>query len=270
MFRSLSLVLSAFFIALFVSGCQYANNIGPQVVVDTQPSLNMKSSLAAVLPHHNLVQARRVQFFQQLSDVYQPSTIILISPNHFNAGSANVLTTKRTWTVHNGADQLEADVNTIDQLIDNRLAVLDDDAFDSEHGITNLIGEIKQFFPNSQFVPIIFKESTTPEHVQELVTLLTEHCTDCGVIASVDMSHYKTAAVANANDEVTIQALTVLDHELIWQTDVDSHASLEFLMQWAALHGSSHFNLVDHTNSGELVGNPDIETTSHIFGYYAP
>ncbi len=271
-FSILGIVLGMVWIALSGLGCTNQGLISEtiQEPITQEPVAVESVSLAAVLPHHNLVQARRVQFFQQLSAIYQPATIILISPNHFNSGSGNVLTTDRTWKVQNGITQLEPDLPVINQLVGSQLAVLDDTAFDSEHGITNLIGEVKQFFPNAQFVPIIFKESTAPEHVQELVTLLTENCTDCGVIASVDMSHYKTAAVANANDAVTIQALTNLDHELIWNTDVDSHASLEFLMQWADQHGSTHFNLVDHTNSGELVGNPDIETTSHIFGYYTP
>ncbi|MBI4779089.1 hypothetical protein HY797_01390 [Candidatus Falkowbacteria bacterium] len=50
------------------------------------------------------------------------------------------------------------------------------------------MGEIKEFFPNSSLVPLIIKEPAKPDEIQKLFEALKLSCSDCGLIASVDMS----------------------------------------------------------------------------------
>ncbi|MDP3244278.1 MAG: AmmeMemoRadiSam system protein B [bacterium] len=225
--------------------------------------------LVAVAPHHNLVSAQRVLMWQLLSRQSQPKTIILLSPNHFNSGDQEIITTEKIWLVKNGQETIKSNATIIDALVKNGLAFDQAEAFDNEHGIKNLLGEIKQFFPKSDLVPIIIKDIAKPETIARLDNFLFARCQDCGVIASVDMSHYQPANLAEVHDIKTIRALTNLDEKEIWQTEVDSNASLSFLIAWAKKKNLNNFHLFNHTNSGFLAKDYDSETTTHIFGYYS-
>lgn len=86
--------------------------------------------------------------------------------------------------------------------------------------------------------------------------------------ASVDISHYQPARAADMHDVKTIRVLEASDIESIWSAEVDSRASLAFLMEWAQHFSLARFNLFAHTNSGRVAGNFESETTTHIFGYY--
>jgi AmmeMemoRadiSam system protein B len=225
-------------------------------------------SLAVVVPHHDLVKDKRIELLKKLSKNSQPKTIILLSTNHFNAGTSDLITSNREWTISNGQRTLSADTILIDDLAKKNLAMIDNAAFENEHGIKNLLGEIKDFFPNSKLVPIIIKDSVGKEPIKNLLDFFKETCQECGVIASVDMSHYQPAHVAEIHDIKTLRALTTGNEEEARKAETDSSASLAFLVSWAKSKNLNNFVLFNHTNSGLLANNFDAETTTHIFGYY--
>lgn len=224
--------------------------------------------LIAVAPHHNLVAAQRQQFFSALAKQSQPTTIVLISPNHFNSGLSDVLTTSRVWDIQNGTATILPNLKVIQALQTADVATAHEAAFFPEHGIKNLLDDVHDFFPQAQLVPIMLKSSTSRAEVQALANTLESACAECGLIASVDMSHYQPAAVAEMHDVATIRALTDLNQDELWKVEVDSNASLSLLGLWAEAHSADRFSLFDHTNSGFLTNNLDTETTTHIFGNY--
>lgn len=239
----------------------------PAVTVKSTPP-KPPTPLVAVVPHHNLVLKQRQTLLRQLSASSQPETIILLSPNHFAVGSDDVIVADKPWGIQQGTDTIQPAAELAFLLEQAGLASIDNPAFDTEHGIKNLLPDIAEFFPHSKLLPIIFKDSTSPETIQLLLTSLDSACPTCGVIASVDMSHYQPAQLAEIHDLKTLHALTSLDEEEIWEAEVDSNASLGFLIGWAKQHEVNRFTLADHTNSGLLANNLDTETTSHLFGYY--
>ncbi|MEI6596606.1 MAG: AmmeMemoRadiSam system protein B [bacterium] len=226
------------------------------------------AQFAAVLPHHDLVKDVRRDFFKKLSLESQPQTIILVSVNHFNTGSSDIITSDQNWLVENGTKKISADTGVINKLKDSGLVKIEPAAFLGEHGIRNLLGEIKEFFPDSLLVPLIIKEPVKPDDIQKLVKVLELNCSNCGMIASVDMSHYQPARLAEIHDIKTIRALSALDDKQIWQTETDSNAALALLVNWAKNKNLNYFNLFAQTNSGLLAQNLDAETTTHIFGSY--
>lgn len=227
------------------------------------------SPLAAVLPHHDLVKDIRRAFIKKLSQESQPKTIILVSVNHFNAGLNNIISSDQDWLVANGAKKIIADTAVINKLKDSGLVKIEPAAFLGEHGIRNLLGEIKEFFPNSKLVPLIIKEPTKPDDIKKLAEVLELSCSDCGLIASVDMSHYQPAHLAEIHDAKTIRALMAQDEKQIWQAETDSGAALSLLVNWVKNKKLTRFNLFAHTNSGLLAQNLEAETTTHILGSFS-
>lgn len=223
----------------------------------------------AVVPHHDIVKEKRREFLAQISLEAQPETIILVSPNHFGVGRKPVVTTDYTWQLQGGTEQVNVDELLVRRLFEEEIVEKNTDGVRGDHGITNLLRDVHEFFPKSRVVPILLRDTITTIEVERFARDMYEGCKEqCGIIASVDMSHYQTARAADIHDVKTIRALEMLDDDAVWNAEVDSRASLAFLLDWAKRFSLSRFHLVSHTNSGELVGNFENETTTHIMGYY--
>jgi len=95
------------------------------------------------------------------------------------------------------------------------------------------------------------------------------------VIASVDFSHYLSREKAEQKDQETIKAMKERDFDklLSFGNDhLDSPASLVTLFFTMERQGITEFEILAHTNSGILLGNDLIETTSYItlvFGHHS-
>lgn len=273
--KTAALVFAALLVGAggFVIGYTRRPTFTPSTTITTASEQNTLAEtpsmpFAVVVPHHDLVAVQRRALFKELASAAQPKTIILVSPNHFNAGSKDVLTTDRAWTVEGGEQRIMPAAFLIKHFVEQHLVEIDDAALRGEHGVKNILADINQFFPEAQIFPLILKETIAPKTVEQLAEYLSTRCTDCGVIASVDMSHYLPARVADMHDIKTVRALTQRDNDDIWNAEVDSQASLAFLIAWAKLQHLEHFTLADHTNSGFIADNDEIETTTHILGYY--
>ncbi len=115
----------------------------------------------------------------------------------------------------------------------------------------------------------MLKQGASKADVTELHDQLLKACADCLLIASVDFSHYQPALLANLHDRLTKRWLERLDVDRIFETaEVDSPETLALLAQWARSHRTDRFVTKRQTNSGEIAANPDVETTTHLFGWY--
>jgi len=224
-----------------------------------------------VVPHHDIVRERRAALFETIRDRFfgdtAPNAIILIAPNHFNAGSGLIQTADREWDTAYGTIKPASAV--IRSLLDARIASDEPASFEREHGILLVLKDIKKNFPSSPLVPLIVKDNVQSDTIQQLASSLNDSCASCLVVASVDFSHYQPAALADLHDRLSIRALQNRDMAALSnKAEVDSGPSLAFLARWAKLHGTQRFSLFDHTNSGTIVSDPDQESTSHVFGWY--
>lgn len=224
-----------------------------------------------VVPHHEIVGATRTEMFQEIGKRFdqlgEPETIVLIGPNHFERGIAHIQTTRRSWNTSVGL--LEADGALIDALTSDNTVREEPKSFNGEHSISLIIRDIKQTFPSARVLPLIVKMDTSEKEAIALASRLLEHCPSCLVVASVDFSHYQPAALADLHDRLTLRALENRDSSLLIQkAEVDAPAVLSFLATWAEQQNTRAFVTFDHTNSGVIIGNPDAESTSHIFGWY--
>jgi AmmeMemoRadiSam system protein B len=267
-------ILVSFFIFVIVGGGfvywskhkpqERTNSIG-DIVAPANTKQNTISAI--VVPHHDLVKDERVKLFDKVTEqISAPKSVILVSPNHDNVGETAIQTTDQTWQTSVG--EIQPNKGVIQSLVSQGIKN-ESSSFNFEHGIRLILGDIKSHFPQASIVPIIIKSNTPYDAVQELHDTLKTSCDDCLLIASVDFSHYQTALLANLHDIQTERALKNQNSEMLFnQAEVDSPQSLALISLWAKSHSQDRFHLEKHTNSGEIAGNPDIETTTHIFGWY--
>jgi poly-gamma-glutamate synthesis protein (capsule biosynthesis protein) len=237
------------------------NNINPIL------KNNYQSISTIVIPHHDLVKDKRADLIKNVAKTTKPRTIILISPNHFDTGSSDILTTNKIWQLADST--INPNKEKIDILLGNKLIISQESAFESEHGIKNILSDIHNNFPNAQIIPIIIKQKTTQKELDDFWESLNKiQDDDTVLIASVDFSHYQPGALAEIHDQSSIQALNNMDENLILKAEVDSPQSLYLAIKWAKLCGTNKFHLEENTNSGKIASARDAESTSYVFGYY--
>jgi len=219
-----------------------------------------------IVPHFDFAKEERLSLLGNISEKNNLKTLVLVSVNHFNTGSGQIVTTKRDWQV--AAGEILSAKKLEEKIVNDGLAIDDELAFTNEHGITNILADIYETFPNVPILPIIIKDTTNKEKIDQLADWLNSECRDCLLVSSVDFSHYCREPLANVHDQYSIQALTKLDKDKAWLAETDSPQTLYLSLKIAENREAENFQLVYHANSADPSGTDDTETTSVVLGYY--
>lgn len=230
--------------------------------------VRVESISGIVVPHHDLVKAKRTELFDALK-AKRPSvrTVILVSPNHYEMGRSPIQTSKESWELADGV--IDSNHSVIDALVGAGVAAEEPGSFVNEHGVRSILSDLERTYSEATIVPLILKSTTTKEEVGALHDELNASCADCLLVASVDFSHYQPALLADLHDQLARRALEAFDEDLLLtRVETDSAPSLLLMQRWARSHQTEHFTEFAHTNSGQLLADPEIETTTHLFGWY--
>lgn len=227
------------------------------------------TKIAGIIVNHHLLGSRLISRAFNSISYLNPKIIILLSPNHFNIGSAPAISSRYNWQTHYGL--LENNVLIREEMISLGLIQIDENPFPEEHGISGLTSYIKYTFPDTQFIPIIFHDETQNEHIIKLSSYLAQFDIDeILVIASLDFSHDSTSEIADIRDEISIEIISSMNIERIREVEVDSRPALMLLMDYAIRQGALKFNLLDNANSAKLTNDIGItDATSYINCYFS-
>lgn len=211
--------------------------------------------------HHLFAEKFIADEFEKVSHL-NPSVVVLIAPNHFDAGFSRILTTDRTWNIAEGelksASYLLPDVDVYD------------DPFNREHGIYNIVPFVKKTFPSSRIIPLILKENASAEEIDALAHNLHETMpSDTLFVGSFDFSHELPSDVAEFHDVMSFAAITNRDFETIPHLDIDSRAGLRLLLKTMELYGARGFELGVMANAARIANQPEsADNTSYITGRF--
>lgn len=226
-----------------------------------------KKIVGGIIPHHLLAADLIAEFFSNL-EYFDYETIILIGPNHFLAGKANIITSDYDWQTPYGT--LERDDKILSQLLKFDGIKIEENIFQNEHSINSEVAFIKKTFPNAKFLPIVLKPSVDKNRAEKLAEHLFKITNNKKILilASVDFSHYKNSVSAQANDKISVRAVKNFSFDKIYDLDIDSPASIYTLLKFSELNGTN-FELLNNSNSAILANKPDINsTTSYVTGYF--
>jgi AmmeMemoRadiSam system protein B len=220
--------------------------------------------VSGVVPHHLVAGHLIADFFAGLSE-QNPELIIIAGPNHENRGG-KVITGFYDWQTPDGT--VNTDQRVVEGLLDKHLAVQDETVLAGEHSIGSLVPFIKHYLPQAKIVPLIMHHGATLIEVDKLLTGLKPYLNEKTVlVASVDFSHYLTRREAEAKDSQTLIHMQNFDYGalfLLGDDHLDSPASLALAFRLAENRGITEFQVLDHTNSGIIMNNDLMETTSYF------
>jgi len=232
-----------------------------------QIDLSGREVAAGIIPHHLLAADLIAEFFDNLRG-RDYDTVILLGPNHPNAGDAEVISSVEDWQTPYGTLAVDRDFSF--ELSARVNIAMDEEVIAEEHSIASEVSFIKKTFPRAKFVPIILKSAVPSPEAAELAKALFEvsQGRKILVLASVDFSHYEDSVTAQAHDRESIRALENSDGGKIYGLDLDSPASISALLEFSRLAGAG-FDLLNNSNSALLADKPDLEsTTSYVTGYF--
>ena len=223
---------------------------------------------AGIVTHHFLASSLMVRFFATLRAESSPETIILIGPNHFHHGSANISFSSLPWKTPFGF--LEADAGIVRQLQAETNLPEDPEAFTGEHSVGVLIPFVKYYFGHSRVVPILMDVNARESQVRELRRLLAGFMANPRVVVllSMDFSHDSAASVADSRDDQAQQAILALDARRIKTLNVDCPKGLGLVLASLRDLGLVKTEVNEHTNSARLTGNPNQSNVTSYFTMY--
>ncbi len=228
--------------------------------------LQDQNVIGGIIPHHLLAADLIAELFSNFTSDYD--TVILIGPNHFFAGQAEIISSVYDWQTPYGV--LQCDRNILDELLQFEKVKIEEDVFQKEHAINSEVAFIKRTFPQAKFVPLVLRAGVNERNAADLAKRLASIAKTRKILVlnSVDFSHYNNSETAQANDKISIQAIKSFDLHNIYDLDLDSPASIYTLMKFSELSGAK-FRLLNNSNSAILSGQPDLtSTTSYVTGYF--
>lgn len=220
--------------------------------------------ISGVLPHHLLAAPLITEFLSALA-TQKPKLIVLIGPNHDNEGG-QVITGLNDWQTPEG--RMVTEEKAVQALLESGLAVRDEKVLATEHSITALVPLINHYMPEARVVPIIVQPGITIKDVDAILLKLKPFLKhDAVILASVDFSHYLTRSQAQAKDRMTLGYMQKFDYITLFHLSsdyLDSPAALTGAFRWAEGQGVKQFQVLHNTNSGIIMGNDSIPTTSYF------
>lgn len=241
---------------LFYDGLAAAGRSAPKVAAGPLAG--------GLVPHHDLAAELLSGFFLML-EAEPPEVIFLVGPNHEAAGP-RVITGRRPWQTDFG--RVEADQEAVDALVTAGLATVEEEVLAREHAMGTLMPYIKYHAPEARVVPLVLHRGLSLPELERLAGALSAQLGPGRIlVASVDFSHYLTRAEAEARDAQTLAAIRAGDLDRLLGMGpghLDSPEAVSVLLMAMAASGAEGPTVLGHTNSGVILRDDLIETTSYF------
>lgn len=230
-------------------------------------NISDKNVVAAIVPHHLLASDLIAELFYNIRE-QEYDTVVVLGPNHYNNGGYKMISSRYNWYTPYGI--LDCDGEALDTFSSLENFGVEEKVISAEHSVASEVAFIERTFPNAKILPIILKPGMTPEDAEKIAKRIVDLSENKKVLvlASVDFSHYKDSATAEANDKISIAALENADFEKIYNLDLDSPTSVYTILKVAELKGAK-FELINNSNSAILSKKPNLKsTTSYVTGVF--
>jgi len=264
-------------LAGYLSGLVFYSGIQTTPISELKSSiLNLKSSIvtpqssiSGIIVNHHLLAASLIDeaFEKVKSD--EPMKVILLSPNHFNAGVRAIQTSGAELQTPEG--EFPVDLEISKRLIESGQLGSEVGSFKGEHGIYNILPYVKKYLPKATITPVIIKDGTSDEKIDVLAQTIHKAVPGALIIASLDFSHYLTSTAAQFHDQKSLQVIRGFDFDSIKNVEIDSKPVLRLMLKLMTLDQAKDFTLLQNTNSAEFSKTLNLlETTSYVTGYFEP
>jgi MEMO1 family protein len=236
------------------------------VLSHMNPPRPVPGAWAVIVPHHWLAADLILGGLRDLFAARRVARIVLLGPNHTGAGGDLVATTRLSWDTDAGL--VQGDAAAVGSLLADGLATERPDVLAYEHSVAGVVPAIAVLAPRARVVPLVIRGVLSMTEVRRLAATLARLIdTQTLLVASVDFSHYLSAAEARANDEETVRTLRAFDTSRVLaygNEHVDAPPVIALLLETARRLGASRFVLRNRSDSSFYTGVSRPPVTSYL------
>ena len=251
-------------------GSQYTDKTLFLSAVKQHPAGNAYREVSGlIVPHHLLAIDIIAKAFASIA-FNSYSTIILLSPDHFDAGQSKISVSERNFQTVFGDIATDA---TISRALKQLPFITEGDFLYREHGVQAILPFIKYYFPRSKVVVMTFKPNVPKNELDAAISVLEQKLPkDSLVIQSTDFSHYLTSSQAATYDDASINTLTKeKTEEVLHLRQPENLDSVAALYVQASLQKNFFHHkptITDHKNSQEYTKENVTASTSYLSVVY--
>jgi AmmeMemoRadiSam system protein B len=196
----------------------FQHQLGPGSI----PKIGNKRSIKGVIaPHAGYIYSGPVaahSYYEIAKDGF-PETFIILCPNHTGLGSGISTMNQGSWETPLG--YADIDTEFADLMVQNSGIIdVNPEAHLKEHSAEVQLPFLQYLKPDFQFVPVTMwmqDMETSAEIGVSIQKTASELGRDVVVIASTDFTHYQPQKVAETQDMQVIDAIKVMDENLMME-----------------------------------------------------
>ncbi|MDO8682234.1 MAG: AmmeMemoRadiSam system protein B, partial [Armatimonadota bacterium] len=241
------------------------------------PDSPLSNILGIVSPHAGYMYSgsAAATAFHHLAEDGRPDVAIILGPNHRGLGAPASIMEQGSWETPLG--EISIDENIAASLL-NACPYIQTDSFAHrlEHSLEVQVPFLQYVFGNKiKIVPVTIAVPAIPEakmFAKELGSAIASTLQGASgvVIASTDMTHYESKALAWRNDAVAIEAIEDLNAEKLIDTVSENGITMcgavpvAVAVEACKLLGAAKAELLQYYTSGDITGDDD-----QVVGYAA-
>ena len=218
--------------------------------------------LGVVSPHAGYMYSGRVAG-NLYSRIKIPDTVVILAPNHTGYGVPYSIWSDGSWRTPLG--DVGVNQNVVDELV--RVCSLiekDKEAHLYEHAAEVQIPFIQYFNPCIKIVVMVVSSRNIADlkNIGESLSLVLQRlCPDALVVASSDMTHYETQAIANMKDKIAINEILALNEDNLYNKVHNMHITMcgiypaVIMLVCSKERGAKKAELVRYETSGDITGD---------------
>jgi AmmeMemoRadiSam system protein B len=174
---------------------------------------------------------------------------VIVGPAHFVPFVGIAAPSATAFTTPLG--EVPVDVAAVDALVDESLAVIDDEPQAPEHAIEVELPFLQSIFGSLPIVPLLFGSTSARAVAAAIACVWTD---DTLLVVSSDLSHFETHESARRHDERTAVAIEAFDEAAIGPSDACGHLAVRGALIEASRRGLGIERLALR-NSGDVTGD---------------
>ena len=218
--------------------------------------------LGVVSPHAGYMYSGRVAG-NLYSRIKIPDTVVILAPNHTGYGVPYSIWSDGSWRTPLG--DVGVNQNVVDELV--RVCSLiekDKEAHLYEHAAEVQIPFIQYFNPCIKIVVMVVSSRNIADlkNIGKSLSLVLQRlCPDALVVASSDLTHYETQAIANMKDKIAINEILALNEDNLYNKVHNMHITMcgiypaVIMLVCSKERGAKKAELVRYETSGDITGD---------------
>ena len=240
--------------------------ITKKLYFQTVPDNPESNLVSGAVPHHLAAKSLITEFFTAVAKQGAPQTIVLLGPDHFQAG---ILKQKQALvTLSPGTEKffnLDVDKELLAALDQEKNIIFDTSPISLDHGITNLLPFIQKYLPKTKILPVIIPMEFTAADLKLVIKKISQSNEQIMIIASTDFSHYLPPEAAKFHDVKSVRTLINFEEPELSQTEVDCWQCLEGARYYAKLKKEENYEIIGANNAADFLPAVSAEQTTSYF-----